>query len=102
MTTAKMLELADVIDDADVIFIRNCPMLTKFDHENVDTLLSGEEQNLIVTALCASAPGAEWQPIERAPVAEPYEDPDLVMLWVSDGGHGGKGTVAFGRCYRSH
>lgn len=48
--------LADKIDDADVMYVRNCPMFTKFDHENVDTLLSGEEQNLIVAALRASQP----------------------------------------------
>lgn len=55
-------KLADKIDNADVMFIRNCPMFTKFDHENVDTLLSGEEQNIIVAALRADhAQSPLWQ-----------------------------------------
>lgn len=48
----------------------------------------------------APAPST-WQDISTAPI-DPLRDPPLVMLWVSDGGHMGKGTHAFGRCYRSH
>jgi hypothetical protein len=44
---------------------------------------------------------AQWRMLETAPI-DPLRDPPLVMLWVDDGGHCGKGTHAFGRCYLSH
>ena len=39
---------------------------------------------------------SEWQPIETAPVSEVEDDWIRVLVWVSDGGWDGKGTVAFG------
>src|SRR5258708_36035149 len=75
MTTPQgMLELADKIENADFLLIRDCPMVTKFDHENVDTYLSGEEHNRVVTALRqAAAPHAA---IARQ-AQEPGEDKKL-------------------------
>lgn len=53
-------KLAEKLDAADFLMTRDCPMVSKFDHENVDVYLSGEEQNLIVRALLASpAPSGE-------------------------------------------
>jgi hypothetical protein len=46
---------------------------------------------------------SEWRPIATAPEVDiTQRDPETVLLWVADGGHGGKGTHAFGRCYKSH
>lgn len=43
---------------------------------------------------------SEWQLIETAPVSS-ADDPEVVMLWVADGGGlPAKGCCAFGRCYR--
>lgn len=55
-TVAKELtnqELIELIDNADFLVVRNCPMITKFDHENHDTYLTGDQHNLIVEALKA-------------------------------------------------
>ncbi len=70
--------LAEKIDNADVMFVRNCPMFTKFDHENVDTLLSGEEQNLICEALKAYGGVAQ-----AAPVAWRWR-PRGATIWIYD------------------
>ena len=57
---SDLLKLAERVDDADFLVVRDCPMVSKFDHENKDTYLTGDEQNMIVAALRALA--GEKQP----------------------------------------
>lgn len=52
MTTDKM-KLAEELDNADFLVVRNCPMVGKFDHENVDRYMTGDEHSSIVAALRA-------------------------------------------------
>lgn len=47
------------------------------------------------------APAQGWQPIETAPTTPADADPEIITLWVVNGGDDGKGCPAFGRCYRS-
>ncbi len=80
--------------------------LDKYSRTEQRTLLNRVIHHLreIVKSQAAALPLEEmtdWQPIETAPI-DPRRDPPTVMLWVGNGGEGGKGTHAFGRCYRSH